>query len=85
MQLKVNTLRTGFEQARKDPNGFQVHRLNHSAIAADSESSWNICYELFSNINLGNLLQNLCCAYIQEMYIEKWILFTKSSKHTQIQ
>ena len=31
---KVITLRTGFEPVREDPNGFQVHRLNHSAIAA---------------------------------------------------
>ena len=33
--FKKNSLRTGFEPAREDPNGFQVHRLNHSAIAAD--------------------------------------------------
>ena len=29
------TLRAGFEPARGDPIGFQVQRLNHSAIAAD--------------------------------------------------
>ena len=29
-----NTLRVGFEPTREEPNGFQVHRLNHSAIAA---------------------------------------------------
>ncbi len=28
------TLRTGFEPVRGDPIGFQVQRLNHSAIAA---------------------------------------------------
>ena len=28
------TLRTGFEPAREDPIGFQVQRLNHSAIVA---------------------------------------------------
>ena len=28
------TLRTGFEPVREDPIGFQVQRLNHSAIAA---------------------------------------------------
>ena len=27
-------LRVGFEPTQEDPNGFQVHRLNHSAIAA---------------------------------------------------
>ena len=26
-----NTTTTGFEPARVEPNGFQVHRLNHSA------------------------------------------------------
>ena len=28
------TLRVGFEPTREDPIGFQVQRLNHSAIAA---------------------------------------------------
>ena len=28
------SLRAGFEPAREDPIGFQVQRLNHSAIAA---------------------------------------------------
>ena len=31
---KLHTLRAGFEPARGDPIGFQVQRLNHSAIAA---------------------------------------------------
>ena len=31
---KTHTLRAGFEPAREDPIGFQVQRLNHSAIAA---------------------------------------------------
>ena len=35
---KKNTLRAGFEPARGDPIGFQVQRLNHSAIAADREA-----------------------------------------------
>ena len=30
------TLRAGFEPAREDPIGFQVQRLNHSAITAGS-------------------------------------------------
>ena len=29
-----NSLRAGFEPTREDPIGFQVQRLNHSAIAA---------------------------------------------------
>ena len=31
----VETTRTGFEPARVEPNGFQVHRLNHSATASN--------------------------------------------------
>ena len=41
--------RAGFEPARGDPIGFQVQRLNHSAIAASpSEND-------FENINKGIL------------------------------
>ena len=36
--LKV-TLRAGFEPTREDPIGFQVQRLNHSAIAATRSST----------------------------------------------
>ena len=32
--LKKRSLRAGFEPAREDPIGFQVQRLNHSAITA---------------------------------------------------
>jgi hypothetical protein len=32
--LKKNSLRTGFEPVRENPNRFLVCRLNHSAIAA---------------------------------------------------
>ena len=31
MQRAKHTLSAGFEPAREDPNGFLVHRLNHSA------------------------------------------------------
>ena len=34
MYIKKRSLRAGFEPAREDPIGFQVQRLNHSAIAA---------------------------------------------------
>ena len=36
LHLKINhfSLRVGFEPTREDPIGFQVQRLNHSAIAA---------------------------------------------------
>ena len=34
------SLRAGFEPAREDPIGFQVQRLNHSAITADD---WTKC------------------------------------------
>ena len=33
---KKFSLRAGFEPAREDPIGFQVQRLNHSAITAHS-------------------------------------------------
>ena len=33
-QHQKHTLRAGFEPARGDPIGFQVQRLNHSAITA---------------------------------------------------
>jgi hypothetical protein len=32
--MEPNTTPTGFEPARVEPNGFQVHRLNHSAIVS---------------------------------------------------
>ena len=37
--IKVISLRAGFEPAREDPIGFQVQRLNHSAITACIEVS----------------------------------------------
>ena len=39
------TLRTGFEPAREDPIGFQVQRLNHSAIAAHVKTANNLIDE----------------------------------------
>ena len=35
-----SALRAGFEPARETPIGFQVQRLNHSAIAATSFQLW---------------------------------------------
>jgi hypothetical protein len=32
--MKMISQPAGFEPARGDPNGFQVHRLNHSATTA---------------------------------------------------
>ena len=37
-KIILMTLRAGFEPARGDPIGFQVQRLNHSAIAAHGNS-----------------------------------------------
>ena len=34
------SLRVGFEPTREDPIGFQVQRLNHSAIAAWQAVNW---------------------------------------------
>ena len=40
------SLRVGFEPTREDPNGFQVHRLNHSAIAAvESGAKTSTCHK----------------------------------------
>ena len=44
------TLRTGFEPAREYPIGFQVQRLNHSAIAA-SEGVWLVLMDLMTFLN----------------------------------
>ena len=40
MILGKSSLRAGFEPARETPIGFQVQRLNHSAIAAIPMYSW---------------------------------------------
>ena len=40
---KVISLRAGFEPAREDPIGFQVQRLNHSAITVDASLAASIC------------------------------------------
>ena len=37
----IVSLRAGFEPARGDPIGFQVQRLNHSAIAAERKRLWS--------------------------------------------
>ena len=34
-----HTLSAGFEPAREDPNGFLVHRLNHSATTTAEKSN----------------------------------------------
>ena len=41
-----STLRTGFEPAREYPIGFQVQRLNHSAIAANEEVVYGYCEKI---------------------------------------
>ena len=58
----LKTLRAGFEPAREDPIGFQVQRLNHSAIAA---SRINMQYRLYiHSININfNLHWLLSVAY----------------------
>ena len=46
------SLSAGFEPAREDPNGFLVHRLNHSATTTDADhtSGWkNITLMFFSS------------------------------------
>ena len=43
---KNGTLRAGFEPARGDPIGFQVQRLNHSAITATRFSNFDVCLKV---------------------------------------
>ena len=45
---------TGFEPARVYPNGFQVHRLNHSATTTDMHNAITACY-----INISLLVRRL--------------------------
>ena len=59
------TLRAGFEPARGDPIGFQVQRLNHSAITAAfsflsifKESFLSLYYLSCRKHNLGNNSKN---------------------------
>ena len=40
VQKNIAALRAGFEPARGDPIGFQVQRLNHSAITASPPESY---------------------------------------------
>ena len=40
IKMQILTLQVGFEPTRGDPIGFQVQRLNHSAIAALLNSFW---------------------------------------------
>ena len=47
MKYQTTTL-TGFEPARVEPNGFQVHRLNHSA---------TVSFTLTGNRTRGNCLE----------------------------
>ena len=40
---KKHAQSAGFEPARAEPNGFLVHRLNHSATTAAVDSSGPVC------------------------------------------
>ena len=48
------SLRAGFEPAREDPIGFQVQRLNHSAITANLRLTE--CYLQISFLDIIELL-----------------------------
>ena len=74
MEFKKNSLRTGFEPAREDPNGFQVHRLNHSAIAADMSHALNIqCAIILTSI------KSTCCHPFVELQFKMLIWHMKSN------
>ena len=49
----LTTTTTGFEPARVEPNGFQVHRLNHSATLSIIRSH--------RDSNSGYQIQSLMC------------------------
>jgi hypothetical protein len=46
--MEIISQPAGFEPARGDPTGFQVHRLNHSATAAYTACLSSIYIYLFS-------------------------------------
>ena len=57
VSLSERTLRAGFEPARGDPIGFQVQRLNHSAITA---KSGNIMCGIVPRKYKGKKLSTVC-------------------------
>ena len=73
-----NSLRAGFEPAREDPIGFQVQRLNHSAITAYNLLSLQVCflwrqknwYAIVKTVHsIGNML-------LKQMSREKYAFIT---------
>ncbi|GIY72844.1 hypothetical protein CDAR_305731 [Caerostris darwini] len=52
-KIKDSTQPVGFEPTRGDPNGFRVHRLNHSATTAT-------CIALIRKLTRGELLVKIC-------------------------
>ena len=54
----------GFEPARAEPNGFQVHRLNHSATAAD-DNGCDIYFGHGSRFTLSAVIKLTMCNIIE--------------------
>ena len=61
---KKRSLRTGFEPVRAEPNGFRVHLLNHSDIAAHDRLDLNVENIIATNRQTHSLsnsiVQNNC-------------------------
>ena len=63
---KLISLRAGFEPAREDPIGFQVQRLNHSAITADCKFEGKCLY-------LNMILLLAPWIHLLILRIKKWL------------
>ena len=66
---KIWSLRAGFEPARGDPIGFQVQRLNHSAITAFNKGSFFFLISL--DMETGVIFPQLCNVLCTMIYL-KW-------------
>ena len=64
---EAHTLRAGFEPTRGYPIGFQVQRLNHSAIAANVTLYLKESQEVRPTISAYN---NIFCSYHEEILTE---------------
>ena len=90
--LPKNSLRAGFEPAREDPIGFQVQRLNHSAITALTALvvSCDNCVRMRTRHGVRSCVyvrvceciyvQAFVCVYLQLKYIYIRIFWTITQK-----
>ena len=69
---KINSLRAGFEPARAMPIGFQVQRLNHSAITAVANSRRQL--GIYSKAHFITL-KKYKSSYFKVLYLESNSIF----------